>query len=66
MKIKKGDRVKIINSAEQEKYKKCIFEVTNEPYNICGTEVVKIKCYETGKYFGGGYATEFLEVLKDE
>ena len=66
MKIKKGDRVKIINSSEQEKYKNYIFEVLSEPYIICGTEVVKMKCYETGKYFGGGYATEFLEVLKDD
>jgi len=62
--INKGDQVKINGSAEEEKYKDCIFEVLSEPYNICGSEVVKIKCHKTGKYFGGGYATEFLEVEK--
>ena len=58
--IKKGDRVRIVNSAESQKYKGCVFEVLSEPYNICGSMVVKMKCHETGKYFGGGYAVEFL------
>lgn len=62
--IKKGDKVIIKGSAEEEKYKDCIFEVLSEPYNLCGTDVVKMKCPETGKYFGGGYAVEFLEVKK--
>lgn len=65
MEIKKGDKVRIIGSAEA-KYRNCIFEVMSNPYNICGAEVVKIKCHETGKYFAGGYATKFLEVLKDD
>lgn len=63
MKIKKGDKVIIKGSAEEKKYEGCVFEVLSEPYNICGSEVVKMKCHETGKYFGGGYATEFLEVV---
>lgn len=63
MKIKKGNKVKIIGSAEQKIYDNCIFDVLSDPYIICGTEVVKIKCNETGKYFSGGYATEFLEVV---
>lgn len=58
--IRKGDKVKIIGSAEEDKYKDCVFEVLSEPYSICGAMVVKIKCHETGKYFGGGYAVEYL------
>lgn len=59
--IKKGDKVKIVGSAEAEKYKGQVFEVLSEPYIICGSVVVKMKCNETGKYFGGGYAVEYLQ-----
>jgi hypothetical protein len=59
--IVKGSRVTIEGSAEESKYKGCVFEVLSDPYLICGTKVVKMKCHETGKYFGGGYATEFLQ-----
>ena len=58
--INKGDKVIIVGSAEEEKYKDCVFEVLSEPYNVCGSTVVKMKCNETGKYFGGGYALEYL------
>jgi hypothetical protein len=61
--MQKGDKVIIVRSAEAGIYKDCIFEVLSEPYEICGSEVVKIKCHETGKYFGGGYATEFLKII---
>lgn len=61
--MKKGDMVEIVGSAEEEKYKGCYFEVISEPYEICGSEVVKMICRETDKYFGGGYATEFLRVV---
>ncbi len=65
--IKKGSMVVIKGSAEERKYHGCIFEVLSDPYNVCGCEVVKMECKETGKYFGGGYATEFLlEVPKKE
>lgn len=59
--IKKGDKVRIVGSAEAETYNGDIFEVVSEPYEICGAMVAKIKCHETGKYFGGGYAVEYLE-----
>lgn len=62
--IQKGDKVIITGSAEEDMYKGCIFEVLSEPYNICGSALVKMKCHETGKYFGGGYAVEFLEVIE--
>lgn len=62
--MKKGDKVIIKGSAEEGKYQGCIFEVLSEPYDICGSEVVKIKCHETGKYFDGGYAAEFLKVVE--
>lgn len=64
--INKGDRVIIVGSAEEETYKGCIFEVLSEPYSICGSTVVKMKCNETGKYFGGGYSVEFLEKVEVE
>ena len=44
--INKGDKVIIIGSAEEEKYKDCVFEVLSEPYNVCGSTVVKMKCRE--------------------
>lgn len=59
--FKIGDKVIIQGSAEETTYIGCIFEVLSEPYIVCGSELVKIKCYETGKYFGGGYTTEFLK-----
>ena len=63
--IKKGDKVKIVGSAEAEKYSDCVFEVLSEAYEICGSMVVKIKCHETGKYFGGGYAVEYLQEVSE-
>ena len=65
MKIKKGDRVVIKGSAEEETYKGYVFEVRSAPYDVCGNEVVKMKCHETGKYFAGGYATKFLKVVNE-
>jgi hypothetical protein len=62
--IVKGSRVTIEGSAEENEYKGCVFEVLSDPYLICGSEVVKMKCHETGKYFGGGYATEFLREVE--
>lgn len=62
--IRKGDKVKIVGSAEKERYKDCTFEVLSDPYTVCGSEVVKMKCHETGRYFGGGYATEYLEKVE--
>ena len=62
--IKKGDKVKIVGSAEADKYSGCVFEVLSETYEVCGSIVVKMKCHETGKYFGGGYAVNYLEVVR--
>ena len=58
--MNKGDYVMIVGSAEEQTYRGRYFEVMSEPYDVCGTEVVKIKCHETGKYFAGGYAIKFL------
>lgn len=66
MMIKKGSKVIIIGSAEEQKYQGCIFEVLSEPYTVSGTLVVKMKCHETGKYFAGGYAVEFLGEVPNE
>lgn len=65
MKVKKGDIVIIKGSAEEQMYKGQKFEAVSAPYIICGLEVVKIKCHETGKYFAGGYATKYLEVKEE-
>lgn len=58
---KKCDIVKIIKGASKSDD---IYEVLSDPYDICGSVVVKIKCHETGKYYGGGFDITFLEVLK--
>ena len=59
IKIKKGDRVYIAGSAEEDTYKDCVFEVISDPWDVCDQEVVKLKCHENGKYFPS-YATRFL------
>lgn len=41
--IRKGDRVKIVNCLEAERYSGETFEVLSEPYQICGTWCVKIE-----------------------
>lgn len=62
--IRKGSKVMIKGSAEEEMHQGCIFEVLSDPYVIGGSQVVKMKCHETGKYYGGGYATEFLQKVR--
>lgn len=57
----KGDKVKIVKGASASND---IYEVLSDPYNICGAVVVKMKCHETGKYYGGGYGIEYLEVVE--
>jgi len=58
--IKKGDKVQILGSAEENKYRGCVFEVVSDPWNVCGQNVVRLKNIATGTYMIGGYATEFL------
>lgn len=59
MDLKIGDKVVMINCAEAEmdKYKDRIFIVVSEPWELCGSEVVKLE----GK--SGGFATEFLKKI---
>jgi hypothetical protein len=60
--IKKGEYVKIVKGADVETYKDYVFEIVSDPYTIPSYQgcLVKMKCHETGKYFAGGYAVEFL------
>lgn len=60
--LKPGDKVKIIKGASKSEK---VYEVLSEPYKICGSTVVKMKCHETGKYYGGGYDISFLEKVSD-
>lgn len=55
-KLNIGDKVKIVDCAEArlEKYKDKTFVVTSEPWNLCGSEVIKLEG------ISGGFATEFL------
>ncbi len=62
MKIEKGDTVRIVRCAEATKYLGCHFEVISDPYDICGSEAVKMRCKEFDKEFNGGFATEYLEI----
>ena len=52
--------VMITSGVGADQYNDCIFEVLTDPYEICGSKVVKMICHETGKYFAGGYAIDFL------
>lgn len=56
--LKKGDKVKMINCYEAEKYKDKIWTVRSEPWIACGSEVILLD----GK--SGGFATEFLEKVE--
>lgn len=58
--IKPGDEVVMYrcSEAELDKYKKHTFLVTSEPWDLCGTEVVKLHGY------AGGFATEFLQKVQ--
>ncbi len=55
--LKPGDKVIMVNcyEARLEKYKDKIWTVSSEPWDLCGSEVVKLE----GK--SGGFATKFLE-----
>lgn len=55
--LKPGDHVIMVNcyEARLDKYKDKVFTVRSEPWDLCGTEVVKLE----GKT--GGFATEFLK-----
>jgi hypothetical protein len=55
--LKPGDTVIMVNCYETrlDKYKNKVFTVKSEPWDLCGSEVVKLE----GK--SGGFATEFLQ-----
>ena len=55
-KLKPGDKVVMVDcyEARSEANKDKIWVVTSEPWDVCGSEVVKLE----GKR--GGFATEFL------
>lgn len=65
MKLSTGDNVVIEGCRDESMYKGLVFTVLCDPYVICGIEVAKIKCLENGKYFGGGFATEFLRKIEN-
>jgi len=54
--LKPGDEVIMVNCAEarMDKYKNKVFMVASEPWDLCGSEVVKLE----GK--SGGFATGYL------
>ncbi len=63
--IKKGDMVMIVSGTEMDTYAGLMFEVLSHPYEVCGEYVVKMKCHETGKYFGGGYSVKYLKKVEN-
>lgn len=57
--IKLGSKVKMNDKYYvSQKNKEKVFEVISEPWNLCGTMVVKLKGYS------GGYAVDGLEVVE--
>ena len=57
--LKKGDRVKMVNCYEAEKYGDKIWTVRSDPWNVCGSEVVLLE----GK--SGGFATTYLQKVSE-
>ncbi|MDQ0496351.1 hypothetical protein QOZ95_004541 [Paenibacillus brasilensis] len=41
--------------ARKEKYREKVWTVESEPWDLCGSEVVRLEGY------GGGFATEYLK-----
>jgi hypothetical protein len=58
--IRKGDEVKLVNcyEARSGKYDGVVFKVASDPYEMCGSEVVRLESQT--KTFPS-FATEFLE-----
>lgn len=57
--LMRGDKVKMNDKYYvSEKNKGKVFEVVSEPWDLCGTIVVKLKGYS------GGYAIDGLEVVE--
>ncbi|MDQ0047704.1 hypothetical protein J2T18_001987 [Paenibacillus polymyxa] len=56
-KLYKGDQVVIHGCYEacKEKYKDKVWTVGSEPWDLCGSEVVRLEGYN------GGFATEYLK-----
>lgn len=59
--LKIGDRVVMVNcfEAKAEKNKDKIWVITSEPWDVCGSEIVKLD----GKR--GGFATKFLRKVEE-
>lgn len=58
--LKPGDQV-VMHScyeARKEKYAGWVWTVDSEPWDLCGSEVVKLEG------FSGGFATEFLKKVE--
>jgi hypothetical protein len=53
--LKIGDKVMMVNCAEAVNYPDKVWNVISEPWDLCGSEVVKLE----GK--SGGFATEYLK-----
>lgn len=59
--IKKGSKVKMNDKYRvSEKNRDKVFTVVSEPWNLCGTMVVKLEG------ISGGYALDGLEEVQDE
>lgn len=53
-----GDRVKMVGCGEAEKYAGRVWTVASEPWEVCGSRVVKLEG------FSGGFDCERLELVK--
>ena len=60
-----GDMVAIVDGPDADTYKDSVFEVLAGPYKVSGEAVVRIKDHKSGKYFGAGYTTKYLRIVKD-
>jgi hypothetical protein len=58
--LKPGDNVNMIDCFEAQKYKDRIWKVMSEPWDLCGSEVVKLKDKP------GGFATRCLKKVAME
>lgn len=57
--MKIGTKVKMINCLEAEAYRNKVWTVSSEPWDLCGTTVVKLEG------FSGGFAVDFLEEVNN-
>jgi hypothetical protein len=61
--LKPGDKVRVIDCLEADKYKGVTFTVVSDPWTVGNSELVKIESPD--KKFNGGFSTACLMEVQE-